>query len=101
MPLANVTQWWYTRSFMTNSPNFADPEDIEVAPADENSFGDILSQFEQEHHVAGKETIQGTVVSITAETVFVDIGRKMDGVIPIEKVRHARRASLRFTSATR
>lgn len=85
MPLANVTQWWFTRSFMTNSPNFADPEDIEVAPADENSFGDILSQFEQEHHVAGKETIQGTVVSITAETIFVDIGRKMDGVIPIDK----------------
>jgi len=72
---------------MSNPQNTADPEDVEVAPADENSFGDILSQFEQEHHAGGKETIQGTVVSITPETVFVDIGRKMDGILPADKVR--------------
>jgi small subunit ribosomal protein S1 len=72
---------------MTNPQNFVDPEDVEVAPAGENSFGDILSQFEQEHHIDGKQTIQGTVVSITPETVFVDIGRKMDGVLPVDKVR--------------
>src|ERR1051326_6810776 len=72
---------------MTNPQNFVDPEDVEVAPAGENSFGDILSQFEQEHHIDGKQTIQGTVFSITPETVFVDIGRKMDGVLPVDKVR--------------
>ena len=74
---------------MTNPHNFVDPDDVEVGPADDNSFGDILSQFEQEHHIDGKETIPGTVVSITPETVFVDIGRKMDGIIPIDKVRTA------------
>ena len=72
---------------MTNPQNFVDPDNVEAAPTDDNSFGDILSQFEQEHHPRGKETIQGTVVAITPETVFVDIGRKMDGIIPIEKVR--------------
>jgi len=73
-------------SFMTNPHNFLDPDDVEVVRADENSFGDILSQFEQEHHIHGKETIQGTVVSITPEAVFVDIGRKMDGILPLDKV---------------
>ena len=55
--------------------------------ASEESFGDILSQFEQSHHGNGGQAIQGTVVSISPETVFVDIGRKMDGVIPVEQFR--------------
>src|SRR5271165_6090157 len=74
---------------MTNPQNLAPREDVENTPADENSFGDILSQFEQEHHINGSEAIHGTVVSITPEAVFVDIGRKMDGVIPIDKMREA------------
>ncbi len=49
--------------------------------ADDSSFGDILSQFEQSHHSRG-ETVDGTVVSVTPEAIFVDIGRKMDGVLP-------------------
>src|ERR1039457_5802496 len=75
------------RSFMNNPRNLATPEEGPAAPADENSFGDILQQFEQEHHTNGREAIQGTVVSITPETVFVDIGRKMDGTLPVDKVR--------------
>src|ERR1700694_3450619 len=74
---------------MTNPQNFATSEDVEVASANENSFGDILSQFEQEHHTDTREALQGTVVSINAESVFVDIGRKMDGIIPVEKIRTA------------
>jgi small subunit ribosomal protein S1 len=46
----------------------------------DNSFGDILTQFEQSHR-SGGETLEGTVVSVTPEAVFVDLGRKMDGVI--------------------
>src|SRR5579871_5643570 len=46
----------------------------------ETSFGDLLSEFEQSHHSRG-ETLEGTVVSVTPEAVFVDLGRKMDGVI--------------------
>jgi small subunit ribosomal protein S1 len=47
----------------------------------DNSFGDILSQFEQTHHSRG-ESVEGTVMTVTADTVFVDIGRKMDGAMP-------------------
>ena len=46
--------------------------------ANDNSFGDILTQFEQTHRSRG-ETVEGTVMTVTADTVFVDIGRKMDG----------------------
>lgn len=59
------------------------------APPDD-SFGDILSEFEQSHQAPGKGSlITGTVVSITDEWVFVDLGRKNDGVVPAEKFRNA------------
>ena len=62
--------------------------DESAAPAEQNSFGDILSEFEQQHHgPAGGQSLPGTVVSITAESVFVDIGRKLDGVLPVELFR--------------
>ena len=58
------------------------PESPEVTPVD-TSFADILNEYEQSHHARG-ETLQGTVVSITADAVFVDIGRKTDGVLPVD-----------------
>ena len=55
-----------------------------------NSFGDILSEFEQTHHGSrSNEGLQGTVVSISPESIFVDIGRKVDGVLPVELFRDA------------
>src|SRR5579872_5547904 len=65
-----------TQSKLTPSP---DVSAAEVAGGD-SSFGDILSQFEQAHHSSG-ETVEGAVVSVTPDAVFVDLGRKMDGVI--------------------
>jgi small subunit ribosomal protein S1 len=56
------------------------PDSPELSQAD-SSFGDILTQFEQSHHSRG-ETVEGTVMTVTADTVFVDIGRKMDGTLP-------------------
>ena len=55
------------------------------APNDQNSFAEILSEFEQQHHGHSPgQALEGTVVSITPESVFVDLGRKMDGVLPTE-----------------
>ena len=56
------------------------PDSPEMS-ANDSSFGDILSQFEQTHKSRG-ETVDGTVMTVTADTVFVDIGRKMDGALP-------------------
>src|SRR5579862_6574896 len=55
--------------------------DAPEASATDTSFGDILSQFEQSHHARG-ETVEGTIVSVSPDGAFVDIGRKMDGVLP-------------------
>jgi small subunit ribosomal protein S1 len=61
---------------------------LDDAPQD-NSFADILSEFEQQHSRSRSETVEGTVVSVSPESVFVDIGRKMDGVLPVEPLRDA------------
>lgn len=54
----------------------------EEAPVQEGpSFGDILSEFEQQSKAPAGVAIEGTVLSVTDDGVFVDIGRKTDGVL--------------------
>jgi len=60
--------------------NLSDQSEL---PSTDSSFGDILSEFEHSHQARG-ETLEGTVVSVTPDGVFVDIGRKMDGVVPLD-----------------
>ena len=62
----------------------------QVAPAEDTSFASMLSEFEREHGQNGHDqAMEGRVVSITAEQVFVDIGRKMEGVLPVAQFRDA------------
>ncbi|MCC6389715.1 MAG: S1 RNA-binding domain-containing protein [Bryobacterales bacterium] len=64
--------------------NTSDPvREEQVASTETSTFGDILSQFEQDHKAAesAAEALPGTVVAINADAVVVDIGRKMEGVL--------------------
>ncbi|MBM3724090.1 MAG: S1 RNA-binding domain-containing protein [Acidobacteria bacterium] len=69
-----------------------DPDELEAALAEaaHSEFAAILTQFEQgQHkHVQG-EPLDGSVVMVTDDFVYVDIGRKMDGVIEVFKFRDA------------
>jgi len=55
-----------------------------VAPEEPTeSFGDLLSEFERSHtHRAATKQLEGTVVSLTADQVVLDVGYKMEGVLP-------------------
>ena len=49
------------------------------------SFADLLSAFERTHShksAPGARQLQGTVVSLSADQVFLDIGYKTEGVLP-------------------
>jgi small subunit ribosomal protein S1 len=56
------------------------------APETNESFDDILSHYEQSRsrkaEYGGKQ-IEGTVVAVTAESVFLDIGFKTEGILPL------------------
>ncbi len=50
------------------------------------SFEEILSQFEQSHSRKageGGKQLEGTVIKITADSVLVDIGFKSEGILPL------------------
>jgi small subunit ribosomal protein S1 len=48
------------------------------------SFGTILSQFERSHTAKSTEGLrEGTVVSVSPDSVFVDLGFKTEGVLPL------------------
>ena len=58
------------------------------------SFGDILTQYEQSHThritEPGKKGLEGTVVAITSEAALLDIGFKTEGIIPSQTSEHRR-----------
>ena len=61
------------------------PESEPIAETSE-SFGELLSQYEQSHaRKQGGENRQheGTVVTITSDSVLVDIGYKSEGILPL------------------
>ena len=49
------------------------------------SFGDILSQFQKthSHRTQGGQQLEGTVIAVTDEAVFFDIGYKSEGILPV------------------
>lgn len=50
------------------------------------SFGDLLSQYEQSHARQtedGAKQLEGTVIAVSAESVFLDIGFKTEGILPL------------------
>lgn len=56
------------------------------------SFGEILSEFEQSHtHKAeeGGKGLEGTVIAVTGESVFLDIGYKTEGIMPLADFQNA------------
>ncbi|MBZ5656621.1 MAG: S1 RNA-binding domain-containing protein, partial [Acidobacteriia bacterium] len=66
-----------------------DPSTPESQPADESteSFGEALSQYEQSHShkpaEAGVQGREGTVIAVSADSVFLDIGYKSEGILPL------------------
>jgi len=56
-----------------------EPEPVEPA----ESFADALSEFERSRtHRGESKQLQGTVVSLTADQIVLDVGYKIEGVLP-------------------
>ena len=58
----------------------------EVPAAESNeSFGEILSQFQKSHshRTEDKRQLDATVIAVTDESVFFDIGFKSEGILPL------------------
>ena len=63
-----------------------DPNTPDPATTSDESFGNILSQFEREHTARRAEgSREATVISVTADSVVVDIGFKTEGILPLSE----------------
>jgi small subunit ribosomal protein S1 len=63
-----------------------DNSELEAAPENGESFGAIFSEYEQSHARKGEgggRQIEGKVIAVSADSVFVDIGYKTEGVLPL------------------
>jgi small subunit ribosomal protein S1 len=64
-------------------------DNLNLPPADElESFAELLQQNDRERAGAvdrsgGSKRIDGTVVAISAESVFIDVGYKTEGILPL------------------
>ena len=73
----------------------ADPKISESSsPAEtDESFGNILSQFERDHTVKPVQGLrEGTVISVSSDSVFVDVGFKTEGILPLAEFQNDRMA---------
>jgi small subunit ribosomal protein S1 len=58
------------------------------APDEESSFADMLSDFDRQHADENRgEGVTGTVLSVGPEVILVDVGRKIEGSLPVAKWR--------------
>jgi small subunit ribosomal protein S1 len=64
--------------------------EFQSATESNESFSDIFSQYEKSHarkaDDRGKQ-LEGTVIAISAESVFLDIGFKSEGILPLSAFR--------------
>jgi small subunit ribosomal protein S1 len=68
-------------------PNASTPDSPSgPGPEPNQSFGDIFTQYEQSHSRGRKDggkQLEGTVIAVSSESVFVDIGFKSEGILPL------------------
>ena len=67
-------------------PQTPDTEKPQTETAESTeSFGEIFSAYQKSHSrkTEGSKQIEATVISVTAESVFFDIGYKSEGILPI------------------
>ncbi len=61
--------------------------DPSVPIQEESSFAEMLSEFDQQHERSTGGTVMGTVVEVGPEVILVNVGRKIEGSLPIAKWR--------------
>src|SRR5581483_11683321 len=69
-----------------SDPQTSNTPTPETQPAETTeSFGEIFSEFQKSHSrkVEGSRQLEATVISVTAESVFFDIGFKSEGILPV------------------
>jgi small subunit ribosomal protein S1 len=66
-----------------SNPSIPSPE---IPESETESFDEIFAQYEKSHSRKkedGAKQLEGTVVTVSVDSVFVDIGFKSEGILPL------------------
>lgn len=75
------------------SPSNTPESSVKKSNVPEESFGNILSEFEHSHELKRAEgSREGTVVSVAADSVILDVGFKTEGILPLSELQNDRDA---------
>jgi small subunit ribosomal protein S1 len=70
-----------------SNPSTPEPKiTAESTSAPDESFGELLSQYDKSHsrkREDGSKQLVGTVIVITGDSIFLDIGFKSEGILPL------------------
>jgi small subunit ribosomal protein S1 len=69
-----------------SNPNIPESQAASLSTSEPNeSFGEMLSQYEKSHSrkAEGGKQLVGTVIVVTVDSVFLDIGFKSEGILPL------------------
>jgi small subunit ribosomal protein S1 len=71
---------------LSSNPQNEDAPTSQSTSESTESFGDLLSQYEKSHtqkREDGSKQLQGTVIDVTADSIYIDIGYKSEGIMPL------------------
>ena len=76
---------------MSNSGTPESPSSSAPANQADESFGEMLSQYEKghSHRTDGSKQLVGTVIVVSSDSVFLDIGFKSEGIMPLAALQGA------------
>jgi len=83
-------RWYPERNQPMPTSGNSHPDNSELDAGE--SFGAIFSEYEQSHRQVEGRQIEGTVVAVSSDSVFVDIGYKTEGVLPLAPFQSANEA---------
>src|SRR5690348_18333366 len=76
---------------LMSNPTVSDANTPEQTVSESNqSFQDVLSQFEKTHVHKPAEPgkgVKGTVIAVSGDSVYLDIGYKTEGILPLAELR--------------
>jgi small subunit ribosomal protein S1 len=79
--------------FIMANPSIPESQtSAESAVAPDESFSDLLSQYDKSHsrkREDGSKQLVGTVIVVTADSVLLDIGFKSEGILPLAVLQNA------------
>jgi small subunit ribosomal protein S1 len=82
------------QNWMAEFAAFSDAEDSVVSASDgEESFSELFEAFNSQQEIKEGEVVDGTVVSVGADFVTVDIGYKCEGLVPLQEFKDAQGAT--------